>query len=152
MVCPPSPPPFLYILINMSPFWYDRYLYWRPDWGGFTWRGRVKGYIRDTVHKQTGAEWASQAVSARAPWAYMSLVMLSSESHPDTELQWDADTPSWALRGLSLSDAAVIKLAPSLTLPTSLITKEKHKLRSGGAVMVSQNAHQNPSRTMRASY
>lgn len=64
-------PTFLYILINMSPFWYDRLL--TPVYWGVVWKSD-RGYIRDTVHKQTGVGCTGEGLRARLRWVRWSHV------------------------------------------------------------------------------
>lgn len=149
MVC--FPPTFLYILINMSPFWYDRYFYWCPVRGVFTRRGRVKEATSEILYtnRRVWSEPARVFLHDRGWWdGHTSMVMLSSKSDPYTELQWEEETPSWAL-GACIRLMLLSSNSPSFTFSTSLIIN-KHKPR--GAKMESQNAHQNTSRNMRASY
>lgn len=146
------PPTFLYILINMSPFWYDRYFYCRPVWGVFTWRRRVKEATSEILYtnRRVWSEPARVFLHEHGWWdGHTSMVMLSSKSDPYPELQSDEETPSWAL-GVCIC----LMLLPSNSLPLLLFPllslTYNHKPRGG--MMDSQNAHQNTSRNMRASY
>lgn len=98
MVC--FPPTFLYILINMSPFCYDRYFYCRPVRGVFTQRGRVKEATSEILYtnRRVWSEPVRVFLHDRNWWdGHTSMVKLRSKSDPYTELQWDEETPSWAL-------------------------------------------------------
>lgn len=152
---------FLYILINMSPFWYDRYFYRHPVRGVLTWCGRVIEATSERYCTQTDGRgvnrrgcFGTTAVGEMiARWCWCWTVHLNCIQSFSEKTQLPVGplepAPLWAM------DAAFAKFSPSFTFSTSL-KKNKQTERSntyqGGAMTDSPNAHGNTSGNMRASY
>lgn len=161
------PRTFLYILINMSPFfffffWYDRYFYWRPVRGVFTRRGRVKEATSEILYtnRRVWSEPARVFLHRRRWWdGHTSMVMPSSKSDQHTRAavrSGDVQLGPWSLHPVwcccrqALSPSFFFTSPP---LPHFFNNKRKiTNITQRGATMGSQNAHQNTSGSVSASY